>query len=379
MRFVKLLSALFAVLLVTGALGIGAALYGFWYFGRDLPDYAQLEAYEPPVMTRVHAASGELIAEYYRQERLFVPIEAIPRHVQQAFISAEDKTFYHHFGLDLTGILRAVVVNLKNLGQRRPVGASTITQQVAKNMLLTNEVSLERKAKEAILAVRIERKFSKDRILELYLNEIYLGLGSYGVAAAALNYFDKPLNQLTVEEAAYLAALPKAPNNYHPYRRRTQAIDRRNWVLSRMREDGFLDDATYSEARSRPLGVVPSASKQVFKADWFVEEVRRDLFKIYGVDALYDGGLSVRTTIDLHFQSIAERVLRDGLMAYDRRHGWRGPIARVETGEGWVDRLLAVERPESLLSDWRLAVVLDVKPQAAEIGFGDGEIGRAHV
>ena len=235
---------LLAMVFILAIGGVGAVLFGFYHFGRGLPDYDYLADYEPPVVTRVHAGDGRLLAEYARNERVFVPIEAIPKRVIKAFLAAEDKNFYEHPGVDFVSLLSAMVINARNYGTgRRPVGASTITQQVAKNFLLTNEVSVERKAKEAILAFRIERSLSKDRILELYLNEIYLGFGSYGVAAAALNYFDKPLSALTIGEAAYLAALPKAPNNYHPRRRLEAAIERRDWVIGQMRRNGFISDA----------------------------------------------------------------------------------------------------------------------------------------
>jgi len=240
----KLLLRFFGFLFAAGTIlfvvGIAAAAGLLWHFSKDLPDYSQLQDYEPPVMTRVHAADGSLVAEYARERRLYIPIQAVPKMVINAFLAAEDKNFYEHGGLDFPGIARAAVNYLQNYGSsRRPQGASTITQQVAKNFLLTNELSIARKMKEALLALKIERTYSKDKILELYLNEIYLGLGAYGVAAASLVYFDKAVNELTVPEAAFLAALPKAPNNYHPFRQRERAIERRNWVLDRMAEAGF--------------------------------------------------------------------------------------------------------------------------------------------
>ena len=230
-RIFGYLFGLGAVVFIVGALAAAAVLHKY---NKDLPDYEVLAKYEPPVMTRIHAADGALLAEYARERRLYLPIQAIPDLIKAAFLSAEDKNFYTHPGVDPEGVLRAVVTNLKNRGSgRRLVGASTITQQVAKNFLLTNEVSYERKIKEALLSLRIEQAYSKDQIYELYLNEIYLGLGSYGVAAAALNYFDKSVNELTLPEAAYLAALPKAPENYHPFRDPERAVERRNWVLDR--------------------------------------------------------------------------------------------------------------------------------------------------
>jgi penicillin-binding protein 1A len=367
-----LVSVVFLAVVVAGA----GALYVFWRFGQELPDYRQLAVYDPPVMTRVHAGDGSLMAEYARERRLFVPIAAIPRQVVQAFLSAEDKTFYSHPGVDVFGIANAVLHNVKNLGRnRRPVGASTITQQVAKNFLLSNEVSLERKIKEAILAFRIEHAFSKDRILELYLNEIYLGFGSYGVAAAALNYFNKSLDELELHEAAYLAALPKAPNNYHPVRRHEAAVARRNWVLGRMTEDGAITAAAAKFAQTRDLLIHAPDPTRIVEAGHFAEEVRRELRDRFGEDRLYGGGLSVRTTLEPELQAIAEDALREGLEDFDRRKGWRGAVTRISTDGDWSGMLAKVEEP-ALFGDWRLAVVLAVHDESANIGFYDGALGR---
>src|SRR5437868_13237194 len=249
---------IFAVGTVLFLVGVAGAAGLFWHFSKDLPDYSQLQDYEPPVMTRVHASDGSLVAEYARERRLYLPIQAIPKLVLNAFIAAEDKSFYEHGGLDFQGIARAGVLYLQNLGSsRRPQGASTITQQVAKNFLLTNEVSLDRKVKEALLAMRIERTYSKQKILELYLNEIYLGMGAYGIAAASLLYFDKSVHQLTIAEAAYLAALPKAPSNYHPFRQRDRAIERRNYVIDRMVEDKYIAPQDGEKAKKEGLNVTP--------------------------------------------------------------------------------------------------------------------------
>ncbi len=302
-------------------------LYLFYHYGRDLPDYRQLADYEPPTVTRLHAGDGRLLVEYATEKRVYVPVKAIPLRVVNAFLAAEDKNFYSHPGVDFLSVVRAIVTNVANIARsRRPVGASTITQQVAKNFLLTNEVSITRKVKEAILAFRIEHAFDKDRILDLYLNEIYLGFGSYGVAAAALNYFNKSLDELTVAEAAFLAALPKAPNNYHPIRRHEAAVARRDWVIGRMLEDGRISFAEAETAWATPLEVHRVDPTEIVEADYFVELVRRELAGLYGDTNLYEGGLSVRTTLDPRLQRIADRVLREGLIAYDRRHGWRGPV-----------------------------------------------------
>ncbi len=364
--------ALLSLGLLAAAVIAGGTIYALWHYGRDLPDYKQLADYRPPTATRVHAGDGRLIAEYARERRVFVPIQAYPRRIIHAFIAAEDKNFFSHPGVDFMALVRAVVTNVKSLGtDRRPVGASTLTQQVAKNFLLTNEVSIERKIKEAILAFRIERALSKERILELYLNEIYLGYGSFGVAAAALNYFNKSMDELTTAEAAYLAALPKAPNNYHPIRKAEAARARRNYVIGRMFEDGFIDRPTAVAARAAPLLVVPPDETQFVDAAYFSEEVRRELVDQFGENALYEGGLSVRTTVDPRLQRIAESTLREGLLAYDRRHGWRGPVSRIELAADWPGRLAKVP-PPSGIGTWRLALVLDVTAEAADIGFADG-------
>lgn len=370
---------IFTVFLVLGLFGavagVGGVIYALWHYGRNLPDYKQLADYAPPTVTRVHAGDGRLIAEYAKERRVFVPVGAMPSRVVQAFIAAEDQNFYSHPGIDFLALARAVVMNIANYARgRRPVGASTITQQVAKNFLLTNEVSIERKIKEAILAFRIERALSKDRILELYLNEIYLGYGSYGVAAAALNYFNKSMDELTTAEAAYLAALPKAPNNYHPLRRAKAARHRRNWVIGRMLEEGYIDAEAARDARASRLSVVPREAAPFVEADFFVEEVRRVLIARYGEVGLYEGGLSVRTTLDPRLQNIADDVLRAGLIAYDRRHGWRGPIASLSPDVEWLGRLRMVKAPVGI-GDWLTAVVLSVGDDAAEIGLGDGEGG----
>lgn len=367
MRILAYLGVAGVVLVAGVALGVAFLL---WSYSRDLPPHDQLAHYEPPVMTRAHAGDGSLIAEFARERRLYVPISAIPKDLISAFLSAEDKNFFDHEGVDMFGILRATVANVQNyLNNRRLEGASTITQQVAKNFLLTNEVSFERKIKEALLARRIESAYSKERILELYLNEIYLGMGSYGVAAAALNFYGKSLDELTLGEMAYLAALPKAPNNYHPFRKRERAIARRNWVLSRMTENGFITPFEASVARAEPFNVTPrSSGTQVVETQFFVEEVRRRALAMYGEDQIYDGGLSVRTTIDTQLQALIRESLRDGLVAYDQRHGWRGASTRLEDTSNWPEALVNIDTARDL-APWRLAVVLDVTDAGAEIGL----------
>jgi penicillin-binding protein 1A len=366
----KWLLRLTSLMFFMSVLGIIGMMLVFWHFGRDLPDHSQLAKYEPSVLTRVHAGNGALLAEFATQKRVFVPINAIPKPVIYAFLSAEDKGFYHHFGIDLWAVTRAMVTNIANLGRsRRPIGASTITQQVAKNFLLTNELSYERKIKEAILAMRIESAFTKDRILELYLNEIYLGFGSYGVAAAALNYFDKPLDQLTVAEAAYLAALPKAPNNYHPTRKYASAIVRRNWVLSQMRENGYITEAEEQAAANEPLVTRDASAGDGADAPFFVEEVRREIAITFGDDALYTSGLSVRTSLDPELQALADMALVNELEALDKRQGWRGPLGQIDLSSTLPAGQIEALRPyrEQLLSTRLPAVVTEVNAKRALI------------
>ncbi len=350
----------------------GGAGYVLWKVSKDLPDYESLSKYEPPVMTRIHAHDGSLISEYARERRIFVPINTIPKQVIAAFLSAEDSRFYQHGGLDFQGIARAVykLVEAKVQGKvRRVEGASTITQQVAKNFLLSNERSIERKLKEAILAIRIERAYSKDKILELYLNEIYLGIGAYGVAAASLSYFNKELNDLTVEEAAYLAALPKAPNNYHPFRKTEAALIRRNWIIGQMEENGYITSEQAEAAKAKPLGVrLRKLGAHVFAAEFFAEEVRRQIQREYGEEKLYGGGLSVRTTLEPRLQRMARNALMGGLAEFDRRKGWRGPVSKIDISGDWGKGLIDTESPDDI-SPWRLGVVLSANAEKAVVGL----------
>ena len=337
----KLFSYLITLMFLFILSGIAVFFYGLWYYGKDLPDYKELSKYNPNVVTRIHAGNGALLAEYATQKRVFVPINVIPKKVINAFISAEDKDFYHHFGIDLVATLRALITNIKNIGTtKRLIGASTITQQVAKNFLLTSEVSYERKIKEAILAIRIERAFTKNEILELYLNEIYLGFKSYGVAAAALNYFDKSLDDLDLSEAAFLAALPKAPNNYNPIYKKNQAITRRNWVLSQMSKNGMIEENIKVIESKKSINIRKSSGIDEGYAPYFTEEVRKILIKNKKIGSkLYTGGYSVRTTIDPYIQRKAEFALIRGLEDLDKRQGWRGPIKNFNLRDYTSDEL----------------------------------------
>lgn len=361
---------LFAIGSIGAILGVIAFAGIIYKFGQSLPDFSNLENYKPAVVTRVHAGDGRFLAEFAQERRIFVPITEIPDTVIEAFTSAEDKNFYKHKGVDVFAVARAVVVNLKNRGEgKRPVGASTITQQVAKNFLLTNEVSYERKIREAILAYKIEEALSKDRIIELYLNQIFLGQRSYGVAAAGLNYFNKPLIELNIAEAAFLAALPKAPNNYNPETHHDDAVERRNWVIGRMVEDKHITEEQAIDAKKIPLITIPRKDSDVVDAPYFAEEVRRELSKTYGDDALYRGGLSVRTTIDPPLQNIAETTLQNGLIAYDRKRSWRGAIHQATDTNDFSTTLKSVVRPSAMLFRWQVAMVLNSK---GEIGLNDG-------
>ena len=375
---VMFLSIIFLGLVLAGAAVLGALVY----FGADLPDHKQLGEYEPEIVSRIHAGDGRLLTEYATETRVYVAYDGIPPLVVKAFLSAEDKNFFNHSGVDGFGVARAMLSNIKNAASgKRLEGASTITQQVAKNFLLSNEVSFTRKIREAILAVRIEKTFSKEKILELYLNEIYLGSGTYGIAAAALHYFDKPLDNLTIAEVAYLAALPKGPNNYHPVRRKEAALGRRNWVIGRMLADGYITKDEAKDARKTDLVVADKYRLDTVDAAYFTEEVRRELVNLYGEQVLYAGGLSVRTTLDPTLQEIAETTLLEGLVEYDHRHGWRGAIAQLSGYDlnNWHQSLDAVPRPAKMPDIWQVAVVLDVSNDSARIGLSDSSSGKINL
>ncbi|MCB1680302.1 MAG: penicillin-binding protein 1A [Rhodospirillales bacterium] len=357
--------------------GVAGVAYVISYYSRDLPDYTQLRNYEPPIVTRLYAGDGRFLAEFAEEKRVFIPIESIPDIVKHSFIAAEDKNFYEHSGVDFVATARALITNLKNRGKGiRPQGASTITQQVAKNFFLSNETSYERKIREAILSYKMTQMMSKDHILELYLNQIFLGGGSYGVAAAAQHYFNKSLDELTIAEAAYLAALPKAPNNYHPVYNHDEAVKRRNYVIGRLQEDGYITRAQADLAYAAPLVMARRDESTVVDAPYFAEEVRRELSDKFGQESLYTGGLVVKTSVDPKLQEIAERSLRDGLMAYDMRHGWRGPLKKLEALDDWRKQLKDIPRPPAMLEEWELAVVLESGKDSAKLGFVDDKQGE---
>ncbi|SUE45022.1 penicillin-binding protein 1A [Roseomonas gilardii] len=369
----RILGGIVALALVGVVVG-GIAAFALWQTAaRDLPDYKWLADYQPPQMSRIYASDSQLMAELALERRVFVPIEAIPPLLQQAFISAEDQNFRSHGGVDLLAIARAAVTNLEQMGSgRRAVGASTITQQVAKNMLVGNDRTMLRKIREAILANRIESAMSKDRILEIYLNEIFLGQQSYGVASAAWNYFNKSLSDLSIGEMAFLGALPKAPNNYNPVRYPEAAKARRDWVIDRMAEDGAITRDQAEQARREPIRPPNRGRPEVLAVGrYFTEEVRRELLARFGDEQTTMGGLVVRTSLEPKLQQATEDALRRGLLEYDRRRGgWRGPVAQISAAASeWMPALEALPRPAGLLPEWRQAVVLDVKDREARVAW----------
>ena len=330
-----------------------------WYFSIGLPDYKKLNNYQPPISSRVYSEDSKLIAEYALEKRLFIPIESIPDKVINSFLSAEDKNFFSHPGIDAKGIVRAVINNIKNIAQnKRLEGASTITQQVAKNFLLTNEVSMKRKIKEAILAFRIERAYTKERILELYLNQIYLGQGTYGVAAASLEYFDKSIKNLNYSEAALLAALPKAPSKYNPYRYPEIAKFRRNLVLQNLADNNFISKKKLNLLKESNLDLKKRKIEIVNEANSYTEEVRRTVKNIYGFEKLYSQGLSISTPLNIKYQIQALKSLRKGIEDYDRRRGWRGPITNKIKNKNWEKRIEQYKLDPTL--NWNLVEIIDV-------------------
>ena len=375
-RFLRgVLGVLAGLIVLGGILGAAGGYLAYQRFSENLPSLERVQQYQPPVMSRVYTGDARLLSELATERRIFVPVSAIPQIVRQAFISAEDQSFIHHHGVDPFAIARAALFDLTHMGQgRRPIGASTITQQVAKTMLLDNEVSIARKVRETILAVRIEETLSKDRILELYLNEIYLGLGSYGVAAAGQTYFNKALDELTLPEAAFLAALPKAPNNYNPFKFPEQAKVRRDWVIDRMADDAAITAEQAATAKAAPIA--PSEFRRqppIPASDWFAEEVRRQLVAQFGAEKATQGGYAVRTSLDPALQLAAEATLREGLMGYDRKMGgFRGPVAHVDSvalDREWPTLLGSVKPLPGMLPSWRLAVVLAAGDAEAKLGW----------
>ena len=337
-----------------------------WSFSNNIPDYKFLKNYKPPVSSKMYAGNGDLVADFSQEKRIFVPFNSIPKKVINSFLAAEDKNFFKHPGVDARGVLRAVINNIKNImTSKRLEGASTITQQVAKNFLLTNEVSLNRKIKEAILAFRIERALSKERILELYLNQIYLGSGSYGVAAASLEYFDKSIKELNYNEAALLAALPKAPSRYNPYRNIKVAKFRRDLVLKNLMENDFLNLEEYEKLKNQEI--ILKKAKRVFLEDaqYYIEDVRKNIIEKLSYEKVYKQGFNINTPINLELQKIATNSLRKGLIAYDKRKGWRGELTNLTYKKNWFEGLDNFKLEKSI--GWEIAIVKEINQFQIEI------------
>ena len=362
----RIIKNIFILVLSLGLLGAFFIIAVLWAFSNNLPDYKFLKSYKPPVSSKVYSGDGELVNNFSTEKRIFIPYNAISKKVINSFLSAEDKNFYSHPGVDAKGVLRAVINNISNIASsRRLEGASTITQQVAKNFLLTNEVSLNRKIKEAILAFRIERALSKERILELYLNQIYLGGGAYGVASASLEYFDKSISELNYDEAALLAALPKAPSRYSPYKDLVLAKFRRDLVLKNLYENNYINKIQYQKFINKKI--ILKKRKKTFTEDtsYYVEDIRKNVVNQFGFNKVYKQGLNISTPINLDLQKIAIKSLREGLISYDKRKGWRGPLLRNKKLDNWKEKIDKFRLEKSI--NWNLAIVKKIDKFYIEI------------
>ena len=362
-RFINYLVKFGIIILILSILLVFSTL---WYFSSGLPDYKKLSTYQPPVSSRVYSNEGKLIAEYALEKRLFIPYDSIPKKIINSFLSAEDKNFFDHPGIDAKGIIRATIKNFKNiLNDKRLEGASTITQQVAKNFLLTNEVSIKRKIKEAILAFRIEKAYSKERILELYLNQIYLGEGTYGIAAASLEYFDKSVKKLDYSEAAMLAALPKAPSKYNPFKYKKEAKFRRDLVLENLNENKFINKKKLIELKNKKIYLKKRKIEIINEANSYSEEVRRIIKENYGFKKLYAEGLAIKVPLDVDYQIYAQQALRNGIEAYDHRHGWRGPVTNTVKNKNWKNKVKKYKIDPTL--KWDLAEIKEISEEKINI------------
>tara|TARA_B100001029_G_scaffold172668_1_gene170670 strand:- start:789 stop:3128 length:2340 start_codon:yes stop_codon:yes gene_type:complete len=345
-----------------------------WIYSNELPDYKFLKNYKPPVSSKLYSGSGQLVSEFSSERRIFVPYKSIPSTIINSFLSAEDKNFFSHPGVDAKGVLRATIKNVSNIiNSERLEGASTITQQVAKNFLLSNEVSINRKIKEAILAFRIERTLSKERILELYLNQIYLGEGSYGIASASLQYFDKPISNLNYLEASLLAALPKAPSRYNPYKNIEIAEYRRNLVLKNLFDNSYITKTEFENFKNQPIKLRKRKNKYAEDAKYYVEDVRKFIVDAYGFDKVYKQGFNIKSPVNLEIQSIASKVLRDGLVSYDKRRGWRGPLINTTYKKNWFKEFSDLKLEKSI--GWQIAIIKKVKKFEVEIETDENELG----
>ena len=363
---IKFINFSIKLLIVFFLVSIFFIFSALWYFSAGLPDYKKLSNYQPPISSRVYSSEGKLIAEYALEKRLFIPYESIPKKIINSFLSAEDKNFFNHPGIDAKGIIRASIKNIENITKnKRLEGASTITQQVAKNFLLSNEVSFKRKIKEAILAFRIEKAYSKERILELYLNQIYLGEGTYGIAAASLEYFDKAVKDLTYGETSLLAALPKAPSKYNPFRYPDEAKFRRNLVINNLKENNFISEKESKFFKNSKIKVKKRKLEIVNEANSYTEEVRRIIKNKYGFQKLYTEGLSIKSPLNIDYQIYAIESLRSGIEAYDRRHGWRGAITNKFTDKNWSKKVENFKLDPTLL--WEKVEILEITEKGIEI------------
>jgi len=369
----KILTGLFYLIIFGIILALASIFYFVHYYKDNLPDYRQLEKYNPPAVSRFYSSKGKLLEQYAKENRIFVQYRDIPPLVIKAFLAAEDKNFFDHPGIDFIGVARAILHNVVNFNKSKSlVGGSTITQQVVKNMLLSNEKTFSRKIKEAILAFRINQVYSKERILELYLNQIYLGKGAYGISAAALTYFNKPLDELNLEEVAFLAAMPKAPTSYNPKTNYQRSLDRRNYVLERMLEDGYITEDEAKEGIKKPIILAQRSADSGIKADYFAEAVRQEIINQFGDKVLYEGGLSVRTTLDEDLQKLAEKALKNGIIKYDRKRGYRGPLANIDL-QNWKKELPKINFQKTI---YNLAIVLQTGKDKANIMTIEGQKGE---
>ncbi len=349
-----------------GFISVFTIFYTLWRYAPDIPSYDNIIEYKPNLSSRIYSSDGLVLKSFFTQERIYVPIHRIPEEVKSAFLSSEDKNFYNHYGIDLIAIIRAFITNIVNLNSdKRVVGASTITQQVVKNLLLSNELSYSRKIKEIILSIRIENILDKDSILELYLNDIYLGYGSYGIATASLNYFNKSIYDLELHEIAFLAALPKAPNNYNPKTNYLKAIERRNWVIDRMYANGFIkkEDLNY---KNKSLEIYQRSDIIFSEADYFYEEIRKELYSKFGKDKLYSDGLVVKTALDTNIQKSANQSLIEGLIEYEKRQGWRGPIENTTLKKFYKNKSL-YKKNNPFFPKWQVAIVLSSDKKGIEV------------
>ncbi|MDB2550907.1 PBP1A family penicillin-binding protein, partial [Rickettsiales bacterium] len=389
-----MIKKLFKILFILGFIGfisiISTIIYIFQKYNKDLPDHEQLKSYYPAITTRIYARDGSLMEEYSKEKRIFVPIEIIPKRIINAFISAEDSNFYNHSGIDIVAIARAAIDNVISVSQSGQIsgGASTITQQVVKNFLLSNERSLERKVKEAILAIRMSKYFTKEEVLELYLNQIYLGSGSYGIVAAAQTYFNKSINDLTIEEAALLAALPKAPSKLDPYKNKKKARARRDWVIDRMLDENYINGINARKAKESDV-ILNKANIKKTKAHGFSDLLKKELTNMYGSDNVFENGIVVRTTLDPKLQEIAAYSIAKGFEEYDKRHGYRGALTSIDLNDKWRQKLQEFkivatdnqgnERPILYRDNWKKAVIINVRTNKVDIAFENEEENQGQI